>query len=123
MYWSSLAAVRAWAEERLGVHVGTYPPANPTDDFGVVQRVGGEVDYPHDSPMFAIQIWADSEPDAEECAIALSRAIPTLMEAEARINRVGLPTLISLGRDEDGKFVWQLEFEINCNIRYEQEAN
>lgn len=119
MYWSSLAAVRAWAEERLGVPVGTYPPAEPAGDFGVIQRVGGEVDYPHDSPSFAIQIWADSEPDAEEAAIALARVLPTLRSAESRVNGIGTPSLVSLGRDENGKFVWQLEFEVNCNIFYE----
>lgn len=117
MYWSSLAAVRAWAEKRLGVPVGTYPPAEPTGDFGVIQRIGGEVDYPHDSPEFALQIWADSEPDAEEAAIALARMLGTLLDI-GRVNRVGTPSLVSLGRDENGKYVWQLEFEVNCNIYY-----
>ena len=119
MYWSSLAAVRSWAETLLGVHVGTYPPANPTDDFGVIQRVGGTVDFPHDYPAFALQVWADSEPDAEETCVALARALPTLMNAEERVNGVGKPSLVSLGRDENGKYVWQLEFEVSCNIYYE----
>ena len=119
MYWSSLAAVRKWAETCLGVPVGTYPPANPSGDFGVIQRVGGDVDYPHDSPVFALQIWADSDPAAEESAVALSRVLSSLKVAEPRINSIGIPSLVSLGRDEDGKYVWQLNFQVNCNILYE----
>ena len=68
---SSLELVCKWVRGVLGVRVGTYPPASATTategaaPFAVVTRTGGEVDYPHESPAFAVQVWAADEAAAE----------------------------------------------------------
>ena len=115
--WSSLAETIAWAEDTLGVRTGSYPPANEDGDFAVVQRVGGETAYPHDHPRIAIQAWTDSDANGEQVALALARVLPSLKERSPRINAIGRDiTVTQLGRDENGHFVWQVEFQMHCNI-------
>jgi hypothetical protein len=116
--WSSLAETIAWASERLGVRVGSYPPADGDGDFAVVQRVGGDTSYPHDSPRIAIQVWTDSDANGEQVALALARVLPTLADRTPRINAIEREsTITQLGRDESGHYVWQLVFTMHCNIR------
>jgi len=115
--WSSLAAVAAWTESLLGVRTGSYPPANSSGDYAVVNRVGGDTEYPHDFPRYAIQIWTDSDENGEQVALALSRMLPTLAQQSPRINAVDRnATITQLGRDENGHYVWQVAFSMSCNI-------
>lgn len=115
--WSSLAETIAWTEDTLGVRTGSYPPANEDGDFAVVQRVGGETAYPHDHPRIAIQAWTDSDENGEQVALALARVLPSLRERSPRINAIGRDiTVTQLGRDDNGHFVWQVEFQMHCNI-------
>ena len=115
--WSSLAETISWVEEALDVRTGSYPPANEDGDFAVVQRVGGETAYPHDHPRIAIQAWTDSDENGEQVALALARVLPSLKERSPRINAIGREiTVTQLGRDENNHFVWQVEFQMHCNI-------
>lgn len=116
--WSSLATVIAWVGDVLDVRTGSYPPADASGDYAVVQRVGGETAYPHDNPRIAVQVWTDSDANGEQVALALARILPTLAERSPRINAVERGTTVTqLGRDENGHYVWQVVFELHCNIR------
>lgn len=116
--WSSLAETIAWVEDALDVRTGSYPPADQAGDFAVVNRVGGETAYPHDSPRIAIQLWTDSDANGEQVALAVARALPALVGRSPRINAIERGTTVTqLGRDENGHFVWQVEFTMHCNIR------
>ena len=116
--WSSTKAVIEWVESVLGCRTGSYPPADQTGDYAVVNRVGGETQYPHDSPRYAVQIWTDSDENAEQVALALAAVLPNLAHADKRINAVDTDaTVTQLGRDENGHFVWQVVFTLHCNIR------
>lgn len=115
--WSSTATVVAWTERTLGVRAGTYPPADTPTDFAVVNRVGGECDYPHDSPRFSIQVWTDTEAGAEQATLALCAVLRGIVDEHWRINAVGTPSVTSIGHDGNGHYVWQLTFELHCNIK------
>ena len=118
--WSSLAETIAWTEATLGVRAGSYPPAGQTGDFAVVNRVGGDTSYPHDNPRMAIQVWTDSDENGEQVALALARVLPTLKERSGRINGIDRDsTITQLGRDESGRYVWQVVFTMHCNIRFD----
>ena len=116
--WSSLATTIAWVEDALDVRTGSYPPADQKGDYAIVQRVGGNTDYPHDNPRIAVQVWTDSDEDGEQVALALARILPTLKERSARINAIDRDsTVTQMGRDENGHYVWQVVFQMHCNIR------
>jgi len=116
--WSSMATVISWAEEALGVRVGTYPPKDLPTDFAIVQRVGGTMSYPHDNPRYAVQLWTDSDEGGEQVIMALARLLPNLAAAHGRINAVDMdPEVTQLGRFDTGHFVWQLSFQLNVNIK------
>lgn len=116
--WSSLATTIEWVEDVLEVRTGSYPPADQSGDYAIVQRVGGETASPHDHPRIAIQVWTDSDADGEQVALALSRVLPTLAERSGRINGIeGGHTVSQLGRDKNGHYVWQVVFAMHCNIR------
>lgn len=115
--WSSLATVISWAQQRLDVRVGSYPPAGESGDYAIVQRVGGDADYPHDSPRISIQVWTDSDENGEQVALALAQALPSLAEESSHINGVDRSaTITQLGRDDNGHFVWQLTFSMHVNV-------
>ena len=115
--WSSTATVISWVESVLGCRTGSYPPADQSGDYAVVNRVGGDTRYPHDSPRFAVQVWTDSDENAEQVALSLAAVLPTLVSQHARINAVDPDsTITQLGRDENGHFVWQVVFTLHCNI-------
>ena len=117
MTYSVLGEAVRWTESVLGVHAGTFPPADAADDFAVVTRVGGDVSYPHDNPRICIQIWAASESEGEQAALALARVLPSFKDADPRINSVTAPELVQMGREEGGRCIWELEFGVNANIR------
>lgn len=116
--WSCTATVISWVEDTLDVRAGSYPPADASGDYAVVQRVGGETRYPHDSPRYSVQVWTDSDENGEQVALALSAVLPKLASVDARINGVDPETVITqLGRDDNGHYVWQVTFSLHCNIR------
>ena len=116
--WSSTATVISWVESVLETRTGSYPPADQTGDYAVVNRVGGETEYPHDSPRFAVQIWTDSDANGEQVALALAAVLPNLAAQDGRINSVErAATITQLGRDDNGHYVWQVAFTLHCNIR------
>ena len=116
--WSPIKAVIEWAAPLLDCRVSTYPPAGERGDFVVVNRVGGSTAYPHDSPRIALQAWTDSDANGEQVAFAIARVLPTLADSDPRINATGGEVVITqLGCDEDGHFVWQVAFDMECNIR------
>jgi hypothetical protein len=116
--WSSLATVIAWIEGVLDVRTGSYPPADAEGDYAIVQRVGGTASYPHDSPRISVQVWTDSDANGEQVVLALAAVLPTLADAHERINAVDRePVITQIGRDENGHYVWQLTFSLECNIR------
>lgn len=121
---SSLEIVTSWVKEVLEIDAGTYPPHDATvatedaEPFAVVTRTGGAVEYPHDSPAFAVQLWAASEDQAELLANLLAIACRTKPPADSHINAVETPTVLSYGRMEGGWFVWQVDIglEVNMNL-------
>lgn len=116
--WSSLATVTNWLKGVLDIRVGTYPPKDMPADFAVVQRVGGEMSYPHDAPRYAIQLWTDTDSGGEQAIMALARVLPTLADESERINAIdSSPDITQMGHTETGHFVWQLTFQIYANIR------
>ncbi|MCI6275080.1 MAG: hypothetical protein MR611_10510 [Coriobacteriaceae bacterium] len=119
---SSLEMVCEWVRGVLGVRVGTYPPASATtatggaQPFAVVTRTGGEVDYPHESPAFAVQVWAADEATAETDAYLVAIACKTMPPSDAHVNAILTPTVLSYGRMEGGWFVWQANVSLEVNL-------
>ena len=115
--WSPLATVVSWLESRLDVRVGSYPPANQTGDYLLVNRVGGDVNYPHDHPRISVQVWTDSDTNGEQVVYALSSILGELVDFDGRINGVETEaTVTQLGPDDNGHFVWQLTFTMHCRL-------
>lgn len=114
--WSSLETVTAWAGRTLEMPASTYPLAESTFPFVVVNRTGGECDYPHDYPRYAIQIWADTDSDGESYAFDTALALPSIVDESERINAVGAPEIVQLGFIDGGGFVWQVSFDLATNI-------
>lgn len=117
--FSSTACAIAWARSLLGVHVGTYVPADAQDmaEFVIVERAGGPLDYPHDSPDITFQIWAKSEAVAESEANVIAIALKTQPMDDPRVNAVGVPDVMTYGKQEGGWFVWQVGVRLEVNIR------
>ena len=50
-------------------------------------------------------------------ALALAAVLPALAQASPRINAVDdAPVVTQLGRDESGRYVWQVTFDVHCRI-------
>lgn len=119
---SSLEIVRDWAAETLGLDAGTYVPADATaaypdaEPFCVVTRTGGTLDYPHDSPKFAVQVWAADESAAETYAAMLAIACRTMPPKDPHINSVAAPAVLSYGREDGGWFVWETDIDLEINL-------
>lgn len=119
---SSLELVCKWVRSVLGVRVGTYPPPTSTtatdqsEPFAVVTRTGGEVDYPHESPAFAVQVWAADEATAETDAYMVAIACKTRPPEDGHVNAVLTPSLLSYGSMDGGWFVWQANVNLEVNL-------
>nr|DAF81964.1 MAG TPA: hypothetical protein [Caudoviricetes sp.] len=119
---SSLELVIRWTEETLGIQAGTYPPKDAAAavpgaaPFAVVTRTGGTLSYPHDSPAFAVQIWAADEATAEADAAMLAIACRTKPPTDSHINAVLDPSVLSYGRQDGGWFVWQTDINLEVNL-------
>lgn len=115
--WSSLQVVKEWTGATLDIPAATYPQADQQRPYAVVNRVGGQVDYPHDYPRYGVQLWCESDAQGETLAFELACALPTITGAHERINAVGNAELTQLGYLEDGGFIWQVNFDLATNIR------
>ena len=95
--------------------VSTYAHDTSAEAFCLVERTGGEVSWPHDSPEVAFQVWAKTDLAAEQAAYLLAIGAVTAPPADPHCNSVGTPTMYSYGREEGGWYVWQatIPFEFN----------
>lgn len=115
--YSSLQTVLDWAASNFDGPSGTYPRAGEAVPFSVVNRVGGECQYPHDTPRYAVQFWRASDAEAEAAAFDCAVNLQTLLDENARINAVGVPEITQLGYIDAGRYVWQVSFAVATNIR------
>ncbi len=73
---SSTAALIAYLKRKFqGVRVSTRVPASRPSKFVTVERTGGQRTHLWDSPMFAVQAWAQSEAEASALADEVADAI------------------------------------------------
>ncbi len=121
--FSSLEYTIKWVHSVLGYRTSTHVPRDADGmalvrdkKFCIVERTGGELDYPHDSPSFAVQIWSQSESDAEQDANILAIATKTVPMNDYHINAVGIPDVLSYGLMEGGWFVWQVNLDLEVNL-------
>lgn len=116
--FSSMECSIAWARRVLGMWTVTYPPPNGREfgAFCVVERTGGELAWPHDSPEISFQLWADSEDEAEELANMLAIATVTMPMDDPHVNAMGTPEVLSYGREEGGWFVWQVTVSLDVRL-------
>lgn len=117
--FNPLADVMSWAGDVLEAPASTYVPDDPPDLFVVVTRTGGAVFKGHDSPQFAMQVWAKSDLEAEAGAYTLALAMqdPAYAPSDPHCNAVGDPTIYSYGREDGGWYVWQVTAEFQYNLR------
>lgn len=113
-----LENVVSWVGSVLSVPVSTYSDTEKAtgDEFALVQRTGGDCDYPHDYPEFAIQIWAKSDAAAEQAAYLLAIGSKTVPPTDRHIDAIGVPTMYSFDRQEGGWFVWQVTIPFVVNL-------
>lgn len=121
--FSSLEYAVNWARSILGYRTSTYVPRDADGmalvrdkKFCIVERTGGELDYPHDMPSFSFQIWSQSEADAEADANILAIATKTKPMDDYHINACGTPSVLSYGLMDGGWFVWQVNLDLNVNL-------
>ncbi len=114
--WSSLETVVGWAARTLDMPASTYPLAQDSYPFAVVNRTGGECAYPHDYPRYAVQVWTESDAEGESYAFDAALALPSIVDEDERINAVGVAEITQLGFIDGGGFVWQVGFDLATNI-------
>lgn len=115
-YFDPLVHIIGWVGDSLGLHASTVAAPDGGEPFAVVERVGGECEFPHDMPQFAVQVWALSDVDAEGAAYALCRLLKTDPPKNAHVNAVGTPSITSYSPQEGGWRVWQVTFSLACRI-------
>lgn len=109
-----------WAASICECPVSTYvrDDAQDNDVFITVERTGGIVDYPHDSPEITFRVWATSDATAEENAYLLAIAAKTMPPSDAYVNAVGAPTMYSYGREDDGDYyMWDVSIPFNIRLQ------
>lgn len=116
--FSSMECSTDWVRHVLGIRTVTYPPPNARElgAFCVVERTGGELAWPHDSPEISFRLWADSELEAEELANMLAIATVTMPMDDPHVNAMGTPEVLSYGREEGGWFVWQVTVPLDVRL-------
>lgn len=121
--FSSIECAIKWAHSVLGIDTCTYVPlkddgsVDASTSFCVVERTGGELDYPHDAPEIAFQVWAKTEDRAETLANMLAIATKTMPIDDMHVNGMETPTLVTYGREAGGWFVWQVSVVIHVSLR------
>lgn len=119
MIWSSMEYIIKYVHDMLGVPTATHTPKNTPDVFALVDRTGGDMDYPHDRPEYSVSIWARSEDKCEELAHVLAIGLKTKAPDDGHINAHGVPAVFSYGQEEGGFFIWQVTFSLVVNIQDE----
>lgn len=74
MYSATQAFIEWFLSKGYSAH--TYPPKEGTS-FYTVERTGGNVADMVDHPTFAVQAWADTEPEAEEMLLEARELLVT----------------------------------------------
>lgn len=107
-----------WSASVLGVAARTSPPRDSQDEaeFCLVERTGGLLDWPHDSPEVTFQLWARADERAEQLAMMLAIAAKTVPPRDRHINAVGVPSVSSYGEVDGGFFVWQVSLPLEMNL-------
>lgn len=77
-------------------------------EFCIVERTGGELDYPHDSPEMTFEMWARSSERAEQMANVAAIACKTMPPEDPHVNAVGVPRVYSYGLQDGGWHVWDV---------------
>ena len=91
MIFSSMEHVIKWAHTTIGLPCSKEVQKNTQDEFLLVDRSGGEMDYPHDSPEYTISIWTMSSARTEHVALDLAIALKVTPPTDRKINAVFTP--------------------------------
>ena len=121
MIFSSMEYIIKYVHKVLNIPASTHVQEKMPPAFALVDRTGGEVDYPHDNPEYSVSIWAKSEAKCEDYAYQLAIGLKTVPPDDYHINAVGVPTVFSYGRDESGYYIWQVTVTLAVNIQDEKE--
>ena len=113
-----MECMAGWAAGILGVPVRTYPTPDSGDVlFCVIERTGGDVDYPHDWPEVSLQAWARTDEAAETAAYLLAIAARNENGPnDTHVLDVGVPSMYSYGREDGGWYIWQVTMKLACNL-------
>lgn len=99
----------------LGYAASTYPPADG-DEFVTVERTGGDVTDMVDHPTMAVQAWAQTEPRAEEMAVAIRNAA-LLSERPEGVTRIDVNAGPYPFWDESTRMPrYQVVFDVTCQL-------
>lgn len=99
----------------LGYAASTYPPADGTE-FVTVERTGGDVADLVDHPMMAVQAWAQTEPRAEEMAVAIRNAA-LLSTRPVGVTRIDVNAGPYPFWDESTRMPrYQVVFDVTCQL-------
>ena len=120
MIFSSMEHVIKWAHITIGLPCSTEVQKNTPDEFLLVDRTGGEMDYPHDYPEYTISIWTRSSARSEQVAHELAIALKVTPPTDRNINAIFTPNVFSYGKQEGDFIVWQVTFSMSVNIKDER---
>lgn len=131
MMFDPLEAVIKWAADVTGASAGvSLVPELDTGtgtlaygNYVVVNRVGGEIDYPHDYPSFGFRVYAPTCDEAESLAyqLALTASSPvdpkTPVKYDEHFVSTGKPSMFSYGTTDDGGFyIWECDITFVVNL-------
>lgn len=116
--FSTLEHIIKWVAEVTELPCHTYVQENHEPAFCIIERTGGTVDYPHDEPEFTVQIWAETDDEAEAQIMNLATAVKTVPPTDDyHINAVTqAPNVFHFGHDENGMDIWGLSFTMHVNL-------
>ena len=120
MIFSSMEFMVKWVSETLKVPCSTRVPRDTPNTFAQIDRTGGTMDYPHDSPEYTVSIWAKSEAECEQLAHELAIALKLTPPTDKHINQVDVPNVFSYGVQDGGYTTWQVTFQMQINIKNEE---
>ena len=120
MIFSSMEHMIKWVSDTLKVPCSTKVPRDTPDIFTLLDRTGGTMDYPHDSPEYTVSIWAKSKDACEQLAHELAIALKLTPPADRHINHVDVPNVFSYGVQDGGYTTWQVTFQMQVNIQNEE---
>ena len=95
----------------FGIHATQQVPADRTDEFVTVERVGGPRPQHWDRPLVVVQVWAGSRWDASEAAYELANVLDTLVD-EPLVARVAIQSIVNLPDPESGQARYQITLDL-----------